>query len=84
MDETTETRTFRAVIMAKEDLLALLGLAITDEGARVVRFDPRSTPPHNLGPYEEARKVRGVFRRSLETSRSNGWEVVYDGPPLFG
>jgi hypothetical protein len=75
---------FRAVILAKNDTLALVGMATTPEGARVARFDPRAEPPVSMGPVEDPPKVANAFRRSLQTSKDNGWTVVYDGPPLTG
>ncbi|HEY0321247.1 MAG TPA: hypothetical protein VGC66_09855 [Pyrinomonadaceae bacterium] len=75
---------FRAVILVKEDTLALVGMATTPEGARVARFDPRAEPPVSLGPFEDPPKVAYAFRRSVQTSKTNGWTVVYDGPPLAG
>lgn len=75
---------FRAVILVKNDILALVGIVTTPEGARVARFDPRAEPPVSLGPFEDPPKVAYAFRRSVQTSKSNGWEVIYDGPPLLG
>ena len=75
---------FRAVILVKNNILALVGIAATQEGARVARFDPRAEPPVSLGPFEDLPKVAYAFRRSVQTSKTNGWEVVYDGPPLSG
>ena len=75
---------FRAVILVKNEILALVGMATTPEGARVARFDPRAEPPVSLGPLEDTPKVACAFRRSVQTSKTNGWMVVYDGPPLEG
>lgn len=75
---------FRAVILVKDDVLALVGMSTTSEGSRVARFDPRAEPPVSLGPFEDPPKVAYAFRRSVQTSKTNGWEVVYDGPPLLG
>ncbi len=75
---------FRAVILVKNDTLALVGMATTPEGARVARFDPRAEPPVSVGPLEDPPKVTYSFRRSVKTSQTNGWRVVYDGPPLIG
>ena len=83
MEEMQEMN-FRAVILVKNEVLALVGMATGAEGARVARFDPRSEPPVNVGPFEERPKAAHAFRRSIETSRDNGWTVVYDGPPLAG
>lgn len=84
MPEEFEQVNFRAVILEKNDTLALVGMARTPEGARVARFDPRSEPPVSLGPLEDPPKVAYAFRRSVQTSKTNGWTVVYDGPPLIG
>ncbi|HKS30442.1 MAG TPA: hypothetical protein VJS44_21630 [Pyrinomonadaceae bacterium] len=84
MQEESEQLDFRAVIMVKNETLALVGMLTTPEGARVARFDPRSEPPVSLGPIEDPPKVAYAFRRSLQTSRTNGWTVIYDGPPLIG
>jgi hypothetical protein len=75
---------FRAVILVKNEILALVGMATTTEGARVARFDPRAEPRVSLGPFEDPPKVAHAFRRSVQSSRTNGWAVVYDGPPLLG
>jgi len=83
-EEEPQQINFRAVILVKNNILAFVGMATTSEGARVARFDPRSEPPVNVGPFEEVPKVAHAFRRSVETSRTNGWAVVYDGPPLLG
>ena len=84
MTEEEQQLDFRAVILVKDDMLALVGMATTPEGARVARFDPRSEPPVSLGPFEDAPKVVYAFRRSVQASKTNGWAVVYDGPPLLG
>lgn len=84
MPEETEEVDYRAVILVKNDTLALVGMAVTAEGARVARFDPRAEPPVSLGPFEDPPKVAYAFRRSVQTSKTNGWAVIYDGPPLVG
>jgi hypothetical protein len=82
--EEAEQVDFRAVILVKNEMLALVGMATTSEGARVARFDPREEPPVSLGPLEDPPKVAYAFRRSVHTSKTNGWAVIYDGPPLLG
>lgn len=84
MTEEEQQLDFRAVILVKNDTLALVGMATTPEGARVARFDPREEPPVSLGPFEDLPKVVYAFRRSVKASKTNGWAVVYDGPPLEG
>lgn len=83
-EEEPQQINFRAVILIKHDVLALVGMATTPEGARVARFDPRAEPPISLGPFEETPKVTYAFRRSIQSSKTNGWAVIYDGPPLLG
>lgn len=73
----------RAVLMAKNDLLALLGLKTSDDGGQIVRVDPRQSIP-DAQQYEDAAAAANWFKRSLTTSKRNGWCVIYDGPPLFG
>ncbi len=82
--EEEEQIDFRAVILVKNDILALVGMATTREGSRVARFDPRAEPPVSFGPFEDPPKAAYAFRRSLQTSKTNGWTVIYDGPPLVG
>lgn len=82
--EEPQQLNFRAVILVKNDILALVGMARTAKEARVARFDPRAEPPTSVGPFEDLPKVAYAFRRSVETSKTNGWMVVYDGPPLSG
>ncbi len=82
--EEAEQINFRAVILVKNEVLALVGMATTHEGSRVARFDPRAEPPVSLGPFEDPPKVAYAFRRSVQTSKTNGWTVIYDGPPLLG
>ena len=84
MPEEQQQVDFRAVILVKNETLALVGMATTPDGARVARFDPRAEPPVSLGPLEDPPKVAYAFRRSVQTSKSNGWAIVYDGPPLAG
>ena len=84
MTEEEQQIDFRAVILVKNDILALVGMATSSEGARVARFDPRAEPPVSLGPFEDLPKVAYAFRRSIQSSKTNGWAVVYDGPPLWG
>ncbi|MDT5295854.1 MAG: hypothetical protein QOJ76_2734 [Acidobacteriota bacterium] len=73
----------RTVLLHKNDMLALLSLKSSPEGGQIVRFDPRATLP-SMQRYESEDEAVKWFRRSLATSRKNGWAVVYDGAPLVG
>ena len=75
--------TIRTAIMEKDSLLGVVGLALAARFAQVGRFDPRSGEPLT-SRWEDHNKARRGFRNMLRSSRANGWEVVYDGPPLLG
>jgi hypothetical protein len=79
-DEPVEVRT---VVMAKNDMLALLGLKKSTRGSLIVRVDPREEKPA-AQVYEDAIAATRWFNKSVATSRKNGWSIVYDGTPLFG
>jgi hypothetical protein len=79
-DEDAEVRT---VVLAKDGMLALLSLKKSDEAGVIVRVDPRQPAPaaHH---YDDADAAVKWFNRSLATSKKNGWQVIFDGQPLFG
>lgn len=79
-EEMSELRT---AVLTKNEMLALLTLKTNENGGQIVRIDPRQTLP-TAQRYETAEEAIDWFRHSLATSRKNGWEVVYDGVPLFG
>ena len=79
-DDSAEVRT---ALLAKRDMLALLSVKTGEAGGLLVRVDPRQNAPA-AQTYETADTALHWFRRSLSTSRRNGWDVIYDGPPLFG
>ena len=79
-DDSAEVRT---ALLLKRDMLALLSVKTGDAGGLLVRVDPRQSAPA-AQTYETADTALHWFRRSLSTSRRNGWEIIYDGPPLFG
>lgn len=75
--------TIRTAILEKDALLGVVGLALSKTFAQVGRFDPRSGEPLT-SRWEDQMKARRGFRNMLRASRANGWEIVYDGPPLVG
>ena len=84
MDEIELTElNIRTAIMSKDDLLGIIGLAVADQFAQVGRFDPRTGEPHT-SRWDDRREARRGFKNMLEDSRENGWDVLYDGPPLVG
>ena len=79
-DEDAEVRT---VLLAKNEMLALLGLKKSAEAGIIVRVDPRQPLP-SAQRYDDIESAVEWFNRSLATSRKNGWEVIFDGQPLYG
>jgi hypothetical protein len=78
-----EPAEFRAALLAKQEMIALISLRTVAGGGRIVRIDPRQAMPAAKS-YEDPAEAERWFRRSLVTSQRNGWRVVYDGEPLFG
>jgi hypothetical protein len=82
-DEDEEPLDMRTVVMAKEEMIALLGLKTSQKGGLIVRVDPRENHPA-AQTYDDPAAASLWFNRSLSSSRRNGWQVIYDGEPLFG
>ncbi|MDT4952662.1 MAG: hypothetical protein QOJ02_800 [Acidobacteriota bacterium] len=80
MDEDVEVRT---VILVKNEMVALLGLKQSSEEAIIVRVDPRQPMPA-AQTYDDTAAALKWFNRSLATSKQNGWEIIFDGEPLYG
>jgi hypothetical protein len=73
----------RTAVLTKREMLALLSVKTGARGGLLVRVDPRQPMP-SAQTYEDGEAALRWFRRSLATSRRNGWEVVYAGEPLYG
>jgi hypothetical protein len=82
-DDDDDALVVRTAVLTKNEMLALLSLKSSDEGGQIVRFDPREPLPA-IQRYDSESEALKWFRRSLATSRRNGWSVVYDGEPLIG
>lgn len=82
-EEEEEDAEVRTVVLAKNEMLALLSLKKSEEACVIVRVDPRQPAPA-AQRYDDAAAADKWFKRSLATSRKNGWEVVFDGRPLYG
>ena len=80
MDEDVEVRT---VILVKNEMLALLGLKQSSEESIIVRIDPRQPVPA-AQTYDDTVAALKWFNRSLATSKRNGWEIIFDGEPMYG
>lgn len=75
--------TLRTAILQKNQMTALLCIKSASAGAAICRVDPRETFPA-VQLYEDSEAAMMWFSRSLNSSRKNGWNVVYDGLPLQG
>src|SRR5436190_20909150 len=75
-----ETRT---AILSKNNMIALLCLKTAGQGGAICRIDPREDRPA-VQVYDDPEKALEWFTKSLNTSRKNGWQIVYDGLPLQG
>jgi hypothetical protein len=82
-DDEEEPAEFRAALLAKQEMIALISLRTAAGGGRIVRIDPRQPMPAAKS-YEDPAEAARWFRRSLATSQRNGWRIVYDGEPLYG
>jgi hypothetical protein len=82
-EDDDEATTVRTALLTKNGMFALLSLRAGEDSGQIVRFDPREPLPA-MQRYESEGEARKWFGRSLNTSRRNGWTVVYDGAPLAG
>lgn len=73
----------RTAVMQKENMIALLCIKSAPAGAAICRVDPRESLPA-VQLYDDPKAAQHWFSRSLNTSRQNGWNIVYDGLPLQG
>lgn len=73
----------RTAVMQKNDMIALLCIKTASAGAAICRVDPREDRPA-VQIYDDANAAVEWFTKSLRTSKSNGWNVIYDGLPLQG
>jgi hypothetical protein len=80
--EPTEVKV-RTAILSKNNMIALLCIKTADQGGAICRVDPREDRPA-VQVYDDPEKALEWFTKSLNTSRKNGWQVVYDGLPLQG
>jgi len=78
-----EDVTTRTAVLSKNDMIALLCLKTADKGGAICRVDPREVNPA-VQIYDDADNALDWYTKSLQTSKKNGWQVVYDGLPLEG
>ncbi|MEO7675022.1 MAG: hypothetical protein ABIU09_13200 [Pyrinomonadaceae bacterium] len=73
----------RTAVLQKNNMVALLCIKSATAGAAICRVDPREAHPA-VQLYDDPTAALAWYLKSLRTSRSNGWQVVYDGLPLQG
>jgi len=83
VDDDLEDVMTRTAILSKNNMVALLCVKTANEGGAICRVDPRESRP-SVQLYDDPEKALEWFRKSLRTSKENGWLVVYDGLPLQG
>lgn len=81
--EDSEEVTVRTAVLSKNNMIALLCVKTADCGGAICRVDPREERPA-VQLYDDPAKALEWFKKSLRTSKQNGWQVVYDGLPLQG
>ena len=73
----------RTVVLSKNNMVGLLCMKTSIEGGAICRVDPRENNP-SVQIYDDADAAIEWFNKSLNSSRKNGWKLVYDGLPLMG
>lgn len=81
--EDIEPIEVRTAILIKNNLTALLCIKTAERGGAICRVDPREANPA-VQVYDDAEKALEWYNKSLRTSKKNGWQVAYDGLPMFG
>lgn len=82
-DEMTNDVEMRTAVLAKNNMVALLCIKTANAGGAICRVDPREQNP-SVQLYDDPAKAIEWFTKSLQTSKKNGWQIVYDGLPLQG
>jgi hypothetical protein len=73
----------RTAVLLKNGMIAVLGVQTFDQGGTICRVDPREERP-DVQLYDNPEDALKWFKKSLRTSKQNGWQIVYDGLPLHG
>ncbi len=82
-DAENDNVRLRTAILQKENMVALLCIKSAPVGAAICRVDPREQLP-SVQLYDDPNAALHWFTRSLSSSKTNGWRIVYDGLPLQG
>src|ERR1044072_2633045 len=76
MDDEYFVTEIRTAVLKKKDLVALLCLKTANRGGAICRVDPREAQP-SVQLYDDPEKAVEWYNKSLNTSKENGWQVVY-------
>jgi len=82
-DDDQDNVLVRTAVLQKNNMVALLCIKSATAGAAICRVDPREEQPA-VQLYKDPKAALEWFKKSLRTSKRNGWDVVYDGLPLQG
>ncbi len=82
-DEIADDIEMRTAVLSKNNMVALLCIKMANAGGAICRVDPREPNP-SVQIYDDPAKALEWFTKSLQTSKKNGWQIVYDGLPLQG
>ena len=73
----------RTAVLAKNNMIGLLCVKTATAGGAICRVDPREHNP-SVQIYKDPAKAIEWYTKSLQKSKANGWQIVYDGLPLQG
>lgn len=82
-EQKAEDVQMRTAVLSKNNMVALLCIKTATAGGAICRVDPREQNP-SVQIYDDPAKALEWFTKSLQTSRKNGWQIVYEGLPLQG
>lgn len=70
-------------LFCRGELLAILALAVTDNGGAIMRLDPRNEKPE-VALFDNYFSAVASFDNSIETSIKRGWTCFHKGKPNYG
>lgn len=72
------------VILTKEDMLGLFALIDKGDQQRLVVVDSRKPNDPAIRQYDDRRVAYAQMRHEVNVSVDRGWQIIYDGQPLWG
>jgi hypothetical protein len=83
LDDETDSAESRTALLGKGGMTATLTLKTTAAGGVTLRDDPR-IPATTSRYHADAAEALRWYRRSLRSSKANGWTIHYVGAPARG